>query len=258
MVDSMVMEDTKQGIILNVWKEEGETPFQLLERLRKENDALADQKLSYAGRLDPMAQGVLPILVGDDANKNREAYLGMDKEYEIEILLGVETDSYDVLGIVQKVTKQTGEEEVSKNFLEKYTGSFKQPYPPYSSKPVEGKSLFQWAREGKLDEIAIPTKSVEIAQIEYAGSTLVSKSKLLNNVKRRISHVEGDFRQDDVVASWNDFLLESEEQDFQIISLKVLCSSGTYMRSLAQRIGSDLECGGLAYTITRTKVGDLI
>jgi tRNA U55 pseudouridine synthase TruB len=64
-------------------KKVGETPLELINRIRIEMPELKDERLSYAGRLDPMAEGQMLILVGDE-NDNREKYLGLDKEYEAE------------------------------------------------------------------------------------------------------------------------------------------------------------------------------
>src|SRR3989338_4911372 len=86
-------------IILN--KKEGETPLAALEAFRRKNKEYANTKLTYAGRLDPMASGLLLLLAGEEI-KNKEKYLNLDKEYEFEILFGFQTDTYDILG---KITK---------------------------------------------------------------------------------------------------------------------------------------------------------
>ena len=70
---------------LTIYKNEGETPLECLERFRVEQPIYKDAVLSYAGRLDPMAEGVMLVLV-DEENKNREKYLSLDKTYEVEIL----------------------------------------------------------------------------------------------------------------------------------------------------------------------------
>ena len=90
--------EPKQGII-TLHKEQGETPLECIERWRAEHKEYLGIALSYLGRLDPMAEGVLLVAVGEE-NKNREAYLGLDKEYEFEVLFGFETDTYDLLGVV--------------------------------------------------------------------------------------------------------------------------------------------------------------
>jgi hypothetical protein len=99
------------GQVLNLYKKLGETPRERLERLRTQKPHYAHEVLSYAGRLDPMAEGVLLCLVGS-ANKRREAYLDLGKEYVLDILFGFSTDTYDVLGRVMetgdKAQRKTG------------------------------------------------------------------------------------------------------------------------------------------------------
>jgi len=73
-----------------------------LNRTRKLEQIDAKTPLTYAGRLDPMAEGVLIILVGDECKK-KQKYLGLDKEYEIEVLFGLETDTQDILGVIKRI-----------------------------------------------------------------------------------------------------------------------------------------------------------
>ena len=88
----------KKLLVLN--KREGETPLEALENWRLKHKKYKDVKMTYAGRLDPMASGLLVILAGEET-KNKEKYLGLDKEYEFEVLFGFSTDTYDILGKIQ-------------------------------------------------------------------------------------------------------------------------------------------------------------
>jgi tRNA pseudouridine55 synthase len=102
--------------------------------------------LAYAGRLDPMAEGKMLILAGE-ACKEREKYLGLDKNYIFEVLLGFSSDSGDILGLLKKdkkdfkISLKNLKKEVEKNLSQK-KGKRKMQYPVYSSKPVDGKPLF--------------------------------------------------------------------------------------------------------------------
>ena len=84
--------------VYRVHKEWGETPLVCLERLRATEGIDANVPMTYAGRLDPAAEGELIILVGEEC-KNKDAYSGLSKTYVAEILFGVSTDTYDLLGI---------------------------------------------------------------------------------------------------------------------------------------------------------------
>ncbi|MEK7184755.1 MAG: hypothetical protein AAB683_01295 [Patescibacteria group bacterium] len=223
------------------YKNIGETPLECLERARLEYGKSEAIPMTYAGRLDPMAHGLLIILVGDDC-KDKQKYLNMDKEYEVEVLFGVSTDTYDILGKIISIEK--------KNFdpinLEKYKGKFIQEYPRYSSKIIAMKEI--------PDKDDMPTKEVEIYAIEQIGSRALSGQRISDFILENIKKVNGDFRQGEITPFWQDFAKKYPIEKFIIIKLKISCSSGTYMRSLAHRIGSDIGIPALAFSIKRTRI----
>lgn len=239
--------------VLYLEKKVGETPLETIERFKEENQEYKEEKMTYAGRLDPMAKGVLIVLVGFEC-KNKERYLGMDKEYEFEILWGFETDTYDILGLPQVSSHFSyGKEELKKS-LEKLKGKQKQKYPPYSSMTVEGKQLFQWAREGRLGEIDIPDQVIEIYDIELLSEQKITKEELRKNITDRINLVKGDFRQEEILTNWNTILNSLDREEFEILKLKTKCSSGTYVRGIVNDLGKKLKTGAIAYSINRTKI----
>ena len=97
------MEDKKNQVIV-VNKPQGKTPLELIQEYRASHPKLEDQKLGYAGRLDPLASGVMLILVGDE-NTNRAYYERLPKTYIFEIVAGCETDTYDPMGIIRTITE---------------------------------------------------------------------------------------------------------------------------------------------------------
>lgn len=235
----------------------GETPLEALERVRKEEKIEAGVPMTYAGRLDPMAEGVLVILTGEEC-KNKEEYLGLDKEYEVEVLFGLETDTQDVLGLIKRINmenvqKVKGIQQPEIDFT-KYTGKFTQEYPMYSSKTVNGKALHEYAR-GNEEPEEMPTKEVEIYSIEKLDEKELRGIDIAESILEKIAFVTGDFRQGEIGEEWYAFGEEFGNVPFKIITLRVKCSSGTYMRSLAERIGKDTKTGAMAYSIKRTKVG---
>lgn len=235
----------------------GETPLEALDRFRADMPEYKEEKLSYAGRLDPLAEGVMLVLIGE-ANKEREKYLGLNKEYECEMLVGVETDTYDVLGIPKSPLARTVlVEKITEIDFQKYVGKFAQDYPPYSSKTVAGKPMFEYAREGRLGEIEIPKKAVEIFSIEKISTAEIQIPEILNKIKEITTLVKGDFRQKEILVSWEENLANLSRSDldtFSLISFKISCSSGTYIRSLVHRIGQDLGTGACVYKLKRTKI----
>lgn len=240
--------------VTTVIKPLGLTPLQALDQLRIDRPELMHEKLSYAGRLDPMAEGVLLVLVGE-ANKEREKYLALDKVYEFEMVLGISTDSYDLMGMVNQVNRDTDiEESKLENIVNAYKGKVSLPYPPFSSKTVKGKPLWWWSRENRLDEIKIPINKFEVYELKILSRENISSVNLLKNVEEKIGKVTGDFRQAEIVARWKE-QLESKMTDFPQIKCRMKCSSGTYVRSLVQDMGEQLGCGGVTYSIHRNRIG---
>ncbi len=244
------------GHVLNLYKRLGETPRERLERLRLQKPQYQYEVLSYAGRLDPMAEGVLLCLVGAE-NSRHEAWLDLPKEYTLDILFGFSTDTYDILG---KVMRAGGEEKVTRTAVEKglneFRGMVSQEYPPFSSKTVEGKSLFQWARENALGSFALPRKTVTIYSIELTGMYKVKEPRLLSYIEESVAKVQGDFRQDETMRIWHRNLRAAGEREFPCASVTISCSSGTYARSIANGLGEQLGVPALALHILRTKVGE--
>ncbi len=83
--------------VIKIYKKKGETPLECIGNLKKQDENLKLLSMTYAGRLDPLAEGVLLILVGDEVN-NKNEYLKLPKEYEVDILFGFGTDTYDLMG----------------------------------------------------------------------------------------------------------------------------------------------------------------
>lgn len=274
--------------VINIYKPIGVTPLKVINTLKKEKPKLKNIKIAYAGRLDPLAEGVLLLLV-EPETKNAKKYQKLDKEYEFEVLFGVRTDSYDVLGVVQEIPrkprsvvsqrvpqKQVRNSQVAKSVrgdkagmkslpalskeevikaVESFIGKHKQLYPPFSSKTVKGRPLFWWARKGKLDDIEIPTKNIEIYDIKLLSVSRKDIKILRDKVIKNIKLVKGDFRQKEILKRWKDYFNKQKGEKLVVAKLKVHCSSGTYVRWIAHELGEKLGCGAIALLIKRTAVG---
>ena len=245
----------KKIIIVN--KKEGQTPLQALELFRAQNQAYADLPMTYAGRLDPMASGVLVLLAGEKT-KEKEKYLALEKEYEFEVLFGFATDTYDILGKVTNLSYSVDKlldvklKQLILENLKYFTGKFVQKYPMYSSKTVDGKPLFTYARGGR--EVEAPEREVYVKSLQFIKMRKITHQKLLVNIEKRIAKVEGDFRQKEILKIWQK-KLNSGHSVSTIVSFKIKCSSGTYVRSIANALGEKLKIPALAYSIKRTQVG---
>lgn len=221
--------------VLKLYKNLGETPLECLERFRAENPEYANEKMTYAGRLDPMAEGLLIALVGEECKKKDE-YLGLDKEYIFEVLFGLQSDTYDILGIPKIAEKKDFD-------IQSFVGKRIQEYPAYSSR------TFQMARDGV--DFEPTTKEVEIYSLEKIEEREIAKEVFEKEILERIDLVKGDFRQEEIKSAWQELLTTRQDiVEFQIAKFKINCSSGTYVRSICN------ELGGLAYSIKRTRVGN--
>ena len=241
------------------YKNLGETPYEAILRFKQDNPEYKDLPMTYAGRLDPMAEGFILLLSGEKLTEKGK-YLDLHKTYEFEILWGFETDTLDLLGIVSSgeflVSSVVPEEKEVQEYLEKSVGKFEQSYPAYSSKPVLGKPLFVWARENRINEIEIPKHEVEVFESKYIERKEITGGELLEQIISKVSLVNGDFRQEEIIKKWKDVLENKTEEKFIIDKLSLKVSSGFYIRQFASDMGKNFGTKALAFSIKRTKVGE--
>lgn len=241
--------------VIAVYKLPGETPLETLNRVRVLFPHLKHETLSYAGRLDPLAQGVMLVLLGKEANREREMYLGMDKTYIFDVLFGIGSDSFDPLGISVQGSKPSS--EIIDHLFElqrTWIGEMVQEYPPFSSKTYKGKPLFQWTREGV--NVPLPTRSVIIYELCLLRFDYLSIPLIFRAVKDKVGRVRGDFRQSEAIESWRKVVGElGSENLLPVVRFKARVSSGTYVRSLADSMGKRCGTFALALNIMRTSVG---
>jgi tRNA pseudouridine(55) synthase len=245
------MNDSKSVHILH--KNVGETPNEAVLRWKKENPKYADVPATYAGRLDPMAEGLLLVLTGDDL-LNKDKYLNLSKTYIFEILWGFKSDTHDLLGLSEFKEGFPSESDLVEN-LKGSIGKFTQKYPIYSSKPVLGKPLFKWAREGKISEIEIPEHEVLLSNIKFIERREISGEALRKNIKEKIAKVLGDFRQKEILDNWQKLLEEKTFDKFTIDKIEVEVSSGFYVRQFVSDIAEALNLNGVTYSINRISIG---
>ena len=247
--------------ILNIYKPQGLTPLEIIKLVREKFPEYKDEKIGFAGRLDPLAHGVLLLMVGEETTRQKDQFLNLPKEYEFEILYGVQTDTYDVLGLLQnenfRVIKNIDPEKINA-FITSKLGKQTQAYPPFSSKTVNGQPLFWWAKNNKLSEIKIPTRKIEIYDFKLLEQKQITKEKLKVEIIRQIELVQGDFRQEKIKEKWTDFFIHNQNQIFSTARFSIFCSSGTYVRSLANELGEKLGTGAITLEILRKKAGEYL
>ncbi len=248
-----------QQNVLLTYKQVGETPLCALERVRREEHIAEDVPMTYAGRLDPMAEGLLIILAGEECRDEvKRKYLGLDKTYEATVLFGVATDSYDLLGLVTECAPEFDHEHIahrSKELLQNAAGSFEQSYPPYSSKTVDGAQLHTHARAG--NEVSLPTHMVRIDEAIFLEEKEIEASKLLEYIENTVGKVEGDFRQAETIALWRE-TLSGVTKPFLSISFRISVGSGFYVRQYAHDLGKMLGVPAVLYSLKRTQIGEFV
>ena len=204
------MNNTYNGI-MNVYKERGFTSHDVVAKLR---GICQMKKIGHTGTLDPEAVGVLPVCLGS-GTKLCDMLTDWDKEYIATLRLGVVTDTQDMSGKIlsqcdDKHLKTLIEGEVSET-IRGFLGDYDQVPPMYSALKVDGKKLYELAREGK--EVERKPRRVRIKEIEIC------------------------------------------EMELPVVKMRVVCSKGTYIRTLCHDIGIKLGCGGAMESLVRSRVG---
>ncbi len=195
--------------VINIYKEKGFTSHDVVNIVRKK---LGKIKTGHTGTLDPDAMGVLPICIGK-ATKLSEYIASSIKEYKAIVTLGKTTTTQDSSGdIIEEKLVNCSREDI-KNVVSKFKGEIMQTPPMYSAIKINGKKLYELAREGK--EIERKQRKITIHNIEI-----------------------------------NRFI---DNENFEIT---VLCSKGTYIRTLCNDIGKSLGCGAYMSYLLRTRTGN--
>ncbi len=199
------------GIII-IDKPQGCTSHDIVKKARK----YLNKKVGHTGTLDPMATGVLPLLIGKGTLCSK--YLvNHDKVYQVSLQLGKKTDTADVEGnIIQEevVKEEFLERQEVELILKSFIGEQEQTPPIYSAIKVNGKKLYEYARQGK--EVEIPKRIINIYSI--------NNTKIDNNKKQ--------------------------------IDFEVHCSKGTYIRTLCEDIAKKMQTVGYMKELRRVKVGE--
>lgn len=248
------MEDKKSKNLLSVYKPVGLSPYDVIKKLKRDFPELARKKIAYAGRLDPLAEGVLLLLI-EKGIKDTQKYLNLDKEYEAEILFGFSSDTYDILGIPEEKEKKPKGREI-KEVLSGLVGDFSFPLPLFASYKIKKKPLFWWALQGRINEIQIPEKKTVIYSLDVLEEKGLESDFLKEEVLRKIKKVRGNFRQKIIREKWEEVLEKKRKETWPVLQVRVACSSGCYIRSIAHQSGKILGSGGVLLGLRRTRVGE--
>lgn len=199
------------GIIV-INKPKGYTSHDIVYKIKK----IVNEKVGHTGTLDPLATGVLPLLIGKGTLCSKYL-INHDKIYQVELKLGKKTTTADSEGEIieeKDVLPEMLQEDKIKETLKTFVGKQEQIPPIYSAIKVNGKKLYEYAR--KNQEVEIKPRNIEIYGIK---------------------------------------LIELNKKE-KIIKFEVSCSKGTYIRTLCENIAEKLNTVGYMYNLNRIKVGD--
>jgi tRNA pseudouridine55 synthase len=204
--------------VLVIDKPRGPTSHDVVARVRR---AIGLRRIGHTGTLDPLATGVLPLVVGR-ATRLAQFFSGEDKEYVAEVRLGMATSTYDAEGrpeshaggalnafdveIPESITPETLDE-----ILREFRGTYWQMPPPFSAKKVAGAPAYRLARLNK--PVKLEPVQVTVGEIE-------------------------------ILACYRD-----------LIRVRLVCSTGFYVRTFAHELGQRLECGAFLDALQRTRSG---
>jgi tRNA pseudouridine55 synthase len=196
------------GVIV-VDKPEGWTSHDVVGKMRR---VAGTKKIGHLGTLDPIATGVLPLVIGR-ATRLAQFYTRSDKIYEGVVRFGWATNTYDRAGTpTTPQTEYTIDPEVLEAAMEPFRGPLLQTPPPVSAKKVDGKRAYELARASVTVELApVQVQIYELVMLEFTGSEA---------------------------------------------RMRVHCSGGTYMRSIAHDLGQALGCGAHLTELRRMASGE--
>ena len=201
--------------VLNVYKEAGFTSHDVVAKLR---GILKQKKIGHTGTLDPDAVGVLPVCLGK-GTRLCDMLTDESKTYEAVLLLGQSTDTQDTSGKVLETAEPETDPEKIRSCITGFEGEYMQIPPMYSALKINGKKLYELAREG-IEIERKPRKVTSVLTLQHR----LNKIEILEIAPPRVR-------------------------------MAVTCSKGTYIRTLCHDIGEALGCHGCMEHLTRTRVG---
>ncbi|MBL1233060.1 MAG: tRNA pseudouridine(55) synthase TruB [Flavobacteriales bacterium] len=232
------------GQLLLINKPIGWTSFDVVRKIHyqlKNQLELKKIKVGHAGTLDPLATGLLIVCTGKFTKKIDEIQ-AQKKEYTGIITLGATTPSFDLEKPFDSFFKTNHiTDEMILDATSSFIGLQEQTAPIHSAKKIDGKRAYELARAGK--EVIFKKNTIVIDEFEI---TAIERNQLILPVNKLIANDEAKINQE---KTYNKGIH---------VHFRIVCSKGTYIRSIARDLGLKLNCGGHLSTLTRTKIGKYI
>ena len=266
--------------MLEFYKEPGITPLEFINTIKKQ---YPDKKICYTARLDPMARGKIPVLFGDEC-KNMHNYTNLSKTYEVKVMIGLKTDSDDVLGILEENLSNTSLDNLynlynniilSNDLIYKYNYLFdreneitiNQKYHYFSTKELLYRSN---NKDKNKDKNTDTDTNTDTENIEHTHEVKLFSSKIIDSgyldfrdwINDCISIIDKvdktkNFRQKEIIEQWQNIL--NQEQDninmkINYITLQLHVGSGFFVRQFVRDISDAIGIPLLCYDIHRISI----
>lgn len=217
--------------ILVVDKPEGPTSHDVVTLTRR---VLGVSRIGHTGTLDPLATGVLPLVIGR-ATRLAQFLTASDKSYEATLAFGRTTDTYDVKGgEVSTCPRRPTRDELAAA-VDKFRGEFAQTPPAYSAKNIDGERSYELARKAARSAAARPVRRSPEGEGGSAKAEVTFRPKAVTVTARHL----------DVLSF-----------DGETARLTMQVTAGFYVRSLAHDLGEALGCGAVLIALRRTRSGE--
>jgi tRNA pseudouridine55 synthase len=229
---------------VSVYKKVGYTPLQVVEDIRPFLLEEEKSRITYVGRLDPMAEGWMHVLWSGDVEEKKKLS-SLRKTYEVDVVFNIQTDTGDALGLVISTDDTVISQKDIEGVLKSFIGPFVYAYPAYSSPHIKK------TRQGSVSEVK--NQKGYIHTIDVLSCISVTCKELQNQIEEKLSlaRMPGDFRIDTIQKKWKKICIQDT---YTKVTLRVVCDSGTYMRTLAEEIAKKISTHGFAFSIKRIGV----
>ena len=243
-------------MIIPVFKPLGASSHQLAASIGKARG----EKATHTGTLDPMAEGVLVVLTGEDRFKKSEL-ADTKKTYDFSMLIGVSTDSHDLLGLSTKIAdKLASLEEIVERMttiLPDFTGQQTQEQPLFSAGRKDGKSLFEFGAEGQEVD-TLPTNTITISSLDILTVQVLPLAQIEREITQKIACVTGNFRQEAILSDWKKTLKTLKSNaitQLPHITFRTTVSKRTYIRGIVRDLAKKLDIAATTFTLNRIQNG---
>jgi|GEM_PF-101952 len=227
-----------EGIVL-FNKPKNYTSYQVVEFFKKRTK----KKVGHGGTLDPLAEGLLILGIGEYTKELNKFLKESIKTYIAEIVLGARSTTYDREGKIYPNDELINYPNIDriKEVINSFIGEIEQIPPPFSAVKIKGKPAYLLARKG--EKVELKPRKVKIYDIKILEITLNNANL---ETKQHETFINNNIRVDSCL----------NPREFVVLRIEVTCSSGTYIRSLANDIGEKLGCGGYLNDLKRTRINE--